>query len=36
MVKPASEYTRKRNFDVTSEPLESKRKGKARSGALSF
>ncbi|SOQ08833.1 ATP-dependent DNA ligase [Pseudomonas syringae pv. persicae] len=36
MVKPASEYTRKRNFDVTSEPAESKRKGKARSGALSF
>ncbi|WP_440061132.1 DNA ligase D [Pseudomonas syringae] len=36
MVKPASEYARKRNFDVTSEPLESKRKGKARSGALSF
>ncbi|AKT30092.1 DNA ligase D [Pseudomonas syringae pv. actinidiae] len=36
MAKPASEYTRKRNFDVTSEPAESKRKGKARSGALSF
>ncbi|RMO81184.1 DNA ligase D [Pseudomonas syringae group genomosp. 3] len=36
MAKPASEYTRKRNFDVTSEPAESKRKGKARPGALSF
>ncbi|WP_440092737.1 DNA ligase D [Pseudomonas syringae] len=36
MAKPASEYTRKRNFDVTSEPAESKRKSKARSGALSF
>ncbi|MCF5540832.1 DNA polymerase ligase N-terminal domain-containing protein, partial [Pseudomonas syringae] len=36
MAKPASEYTRKRNFDVTSEPAESKRKGKARDGALSF
>ncbi|KAA8709746.1 DNA ligase D [Pseudomonas cannabina] len=36
MAKPASEYTRKRNFDVTSEPAESKRKSKARSSALSF
>ncbi|POD68928.1 ATP-dependent DNA ligase [Pseudomonas syringae group genomosp. 3] len=36
MAKPASEYTSKRNFDVTSEPAESKRKGKARPGALSF
>ncbi|WP_024645508.1 DNA ligase D [Pseudomonas syringae] len=36
MAKPASEYTRKRNFNVTSEPAESKRKGKARSSALSF
>ncbi|WP_024697232.1 DNA ligase D [Pseudomonas avellanae] len=36
MAKPASEYTRKRNFDVSSEPAESKRKSKARSGALSF
>ncbi|MCF5715215.1 non-homologous end-joining DNA ligase, partial [Pseudomonas tremae] len=36
MAKPASEYTRKRNFDVTSEPAESQRKGKTKSGALSF
>ncbi|MCF5279140.1 DNA polymerase ligase N-terminal domain-containing protein, partial [Pseudomonas syringae] len=38
MAKPASEYTRKRNFDITSEPAESKRKGKGKSqpGALGF
>ncbi|MDC3741181.1 DNA ligase D [Pseudomonas syringae pv. syringae] len=38
MAKPASEYTRKRNFAITSEPAESKRKGKGRSqpGALGF
>ncbi|MFI3044953.1 DNA ligase D [Pseudomonas coronafaciens] len=36
MAKPASEYTRKRNFDVTSEPAESQRKGKTKPGALSF
>ncbi|RMV42613.1 ATP-dependent DNA ligase [Pseudomonas syringae pv. helianthi] len=38
MAKPASEYTRKRNFAVTSEPAESPRKGKSRSkpGALAF
>lgn len=38
MAKPASEYTRKRNFAITSEPAESKRKGKGKSqpGALGF
>ncbi|RMP80455.1 DNA ligase, ATP-dependent [Pseudomonas syringae pv. actinidiae] len=33
MAKPASEYTRKRNFAITSEPAESKRKGKSSSKA---
>ncbi|RXF62585.1 ATP-dependent DNA ligase [Pseudomonas syringae] len=38
MAKPASEYTRKRNFAITSEPAESKRKrkGKSQPGALGF
>ncbi|TFZ39130.1 DNA ligase D [Pseudomonas syringae] len=38
MAKPASEYTRKRNFAITSEPAESKRKGKGKlqPGALGF
>ena len=38
MAKPASEYTRKRNFAITSEPAESKRKGRGKSqpGALGF
>ncbi|OUM08134.1 DNA ligase D [Pseudomonas syringae] len=36
MAKPASEYTRKRNFDITSEPAESKPEGKGKAGALSF
>ncbi|EKG38055.1 ATP-dependent DNA ligase [Pseudomonas syringae pv. avellanae str. ISPaVe013] len=38
MAKPASEYTRKRNFAITSEPAESKRRGKGKSqpGALGF
>ncbi|MCV4344030.1 DNA ligase D [Pseudomonas capsici] len=37
MVKSVSEYTRKRNFEITSEPAEtSQRKGKARTRALSF
>ncbi|PAB39174.1 DNA ligase D [Pseudomonas savastanoi pv. nerii] len=33
MAKPASEYTRKRNFAITSEPAESTRKGKSSSKA---
>lgn len=36
MAKPQSEYTRKRNFDVTSEPAEAKRAGKRKAGALRF
>ncbi|MCJ2373429.1 DNA ligase D [Pseudomonas sp. RGM 3321] len=38
MAKPASEYTRKRNFAITSEPAESKCKGKSssKSKALGF
>ncbi|MCV4265543.1 DNA ligase D [Pseudomonas capsici] len=37
MVKSVSEYTRKRNFEITSEPAETpQRKGKARTRALSF
>lgn len=37
MAKPVSEYTRKRNFDVTSEPPEAaQRRAKAGSQALSF
>ncbi|MEN5032603.1 DNA ligase D [Pseudomonas sp. Ps21-P2] len=37
MTKPVSEYTRKRNFDVTSEPAESEGKTRSKKGkALSF
>ncbi|MBX8487639.1 DNA ligase D [Pseudomonas cichorii] len=37
MVKSVSEYTRKRNFEITSEPAEaSEKKGKAPARALSF
>src|SRR6218665_209024 len=36
MAKPQSEYTRKRDFDVTSEPAEAKRAGKRKAGALRF
>lgn len=35
MAKPQSEYTRKRNFDITSEPAEA-RPGKRKAGALRF
>lgn len=37
MAKPVSEYTRKRNFEITSEPAQDlQKKGKARTRALSF
>lgn len=36
MAKPQSEYSRKRNFDITSEPAEARRSGKRKAGALRF
>ncbi|WP_122666370.1 DNA ligase D [Pseudomonas viridiflava] len=36
MAKPLSEYARKRNFDITSEPAEASTKAKGKAHALSF
>lgn len=36
MAKPLSEYARKRNFDITSEPAEAPKKAKSKAHALSF
>ncbi|MCI8209886.1 ATP-dependent DNA ligase [Pseudomonas sp. S25] len=36
MAKPLSEYARKRNFDITSEPAEAPKKVKGKANALSF
>ena len=36
MAKPVSEYTRKRNFDITSEPPETRESARSTGKALSF